>query len=56
MQTRRTFLEAVGVQTRNFSIFMLYRAHRQQPVLSLTKVNSVRDDAEMHAGAYDFYM
>jgi AraC-like ligand binding domain len=46
----------VHVQTRNFSIFMLYRAHREQPVLSLTKVNSVWDDAEMHAGAYDFYV
>lgn len=46
----------VHIQTRNFSIFMLYRAHREQPVLSLTKVNSVWDDAEMHAGAYDFYV
>src|SRR6266478_3025126 len=46
----------VHVQTRNFSIFMLYRAHREQPVQSLTKVNSVWDDAEMHAGAYDFYV
>jgi mannose-6-phosphate isomerase-like protein (cupin superfamily) len=46
----------VHVSTRNFSIFMLYRAHREQPVLSLTKVNSVWDDAEMHAGAYDFYV
>ena len=36
----------VHVQTRNFSIFMLYRAHREQPVLSLTKVNNVWDDAE----------
>jgi mannose-6-phosphate isomerase-like protein (cupin superfamily) len=35
---------------------MLYRAHREQPVMSLTKVNSVWDDAEMHAGAYDFYV
>jgi mannose-6-phosphate isomerase-like protein (cupin superfamily) len=35
---------------------MLYRVHRDQPVLSLTKVNSVWDDAEMHAGAYDFYV
>jgi mannose-6-phosphate isomerase-like protein (cupin superfamily) len=46
----------VHVQSRNFSIFMLYRVHRDQPVLSLTKVNSVWDDAEMHAGAYDFYV
>lgn len=46
----------VHVQTRNFGIFMLYRVHRDQPVLSLTKVNSVWDDAEMHAGAYDFYV
>lgn len=45
-----------SVQSRNFSIFMLYRARREQPVLSLTKVNSVWDDAEMHAGAYDFYV
>jgi hypothetical protein len=46
----------VHVSTRNFSIFMLYRLHRDQPVLSLTKVNSVWDDAEQHAGAYDFYV
>ncbi len=46
----------VHVQTRNFSMFMLYRMHREQPVLSLTKVNSVWDDAEQHAGAYDFYI
>jgi mannose-6-phosphate isomerase-like protein (cupin superfamily) len=46
----------VHIQTRNFSIFMLYRVHRDQPVMSLTKVNSVWDDAEMHAGAYDFYV
>jgi len=46
----------VHVSTRNFSIFMLYRLHREQPVLSLTKVNSVWDDAEQHAGAYDFYV
>jgi mannose-6-phosphate isomerase-like protein (cupin superfamily) len=46
----------VHVSTRNFSIFMLYRLHREQPVLSLTKVNSLWDDAEMHAGAYDFYV
>src|SRR5260370_6257980 len=46
----------VHISTRNLSIFMLYRAHREQPVLSLTKVNSVWDDAEQHAGAYDFYV
>jgi len=46
----------VHIQTRNFSMFMLYRVHRDQPVLSLTKVNSVWDDAEQHAGAYDFYV
>ncbi len=46
----------VHVQTRNFGMFMLYRVHRDQPVLSLTKVNSVLDDAEQHAGAYDFYV
>ena len=46
----------VHVQTRNFSMFMLYRMFRDNPVLSLTKVNSVLDDAEQHAGAYDFYI
>jgi hypothetical protein len=46
----------VHISTRNFSIFMLYRAFRDQPVPSLTKVNSVLDDAEQHAGAYDFYV
>ena len=46
----------VNISTRNFAIFMLYRAHREQPVMSLTKVNSVWDDAEQHAGAYDFYV
>ncbi len=44
------------VRSRNFSIGMLYRAHREQPVLSLTKVSSVWDDAEQHAGVYDFYV
>jgi len=39
----------VHISTRNFSIFQLYRARREQPVLSLTKVNSLWDDAEMHA-------
>src|SRR5581483_6179530 len=47
---------AVRMRTRNFSMSMLYRAHREQPVLSLTKVNSVWDDAEQHAGVYDFYV
>jgi hypothetical protein len=46
----------VSVSTRNFAMFMLYRVHRDQPVPSLTKVNSVWDDAEQHAGAYDFYV
>jgi len=46
----------VHVQTRNFSMFMLYRMYRDKPVPSLTKVNSVLDDAEQHAGAYDFYI
>lgn len=46
----------VRERTRNFSMGMLYRAHREQPVLSLTKVNSVWDDAEQHAGVYDFYI
>ena len=46
----------VHLQTRNFSMFMLYRMFRDKPVPSLTKVNSVLDDAEQHAGAYDFYV
>jgi mannose-6-phosphate isomerase-like protein (cupin superfamily) len=46
----------VHVSTRNFSIFQLYRLHREQAVPSLTKVNSLWDDAEQHAGAYDFYV
>ena len=46
----------VHVQTRSFSMFMLYRMFRDKPVPSLTKVNSVLDDAEQHAGAYDFYV
>jgi hypothetical protein len=46
----------VHLQTRNFSMFMLYRMFRDKPVPSLTKVNSVLDDAEQHAGAYDFYI
>lgn len=46
----------VRERTRNFSMGMLYRVHREQPVLSLTKVNSVWDDAEQHAGVYDFYI
>jgi len=46
----------VHIQSRNFSIFMLYRMHRDHPVPSLTKVDSLWDDAEMHAGAYDFYV
>jgi len=46
----------IHVSTRNFSIFQLYRLHREQPVASLTKVNSLWDDAEQHAGAYDFYV
>ena len=43
-------------RSRNFSIGMLYRVHREEPVLSLTKVNSVWDDAEQHSGVYDFYV
>lgn len=46
----------VNIHTRNFAMFMLYRVHRDKPVPSLTKVSSVWDDAEMHAGAYDFYV
>ncbi len=46
----------VALSTRNFSMYMIYRVHRDQPVLSLTKVNSVWDDAEQHAGVYDFYV
>jgi hypothetical protein len=46
----------VDVRTRNFSMHMLYRVRRDRPVLSLSKVNSVWDDAERHAGVYDFYV
>jgi len=46
----------VALSTRNFSMYMIYRIHRDHPVLSLTKVNSVWDDAEQHAGVYDFYV
>lgn len=46
----------VHLQSRNFSMFMLYRTHRDNPVPSLTKVNSLWDDAEQHAGVYDFYV
>src|SRR5260370_22247165 len=46
----------VHVQTRNFSMFMLYRMYRDKPVTSLTKGNSVLYDAEQHAGAYEFYI
>jgi hypothetical protein len=46
----------VRLRTRNFTMSMLYRLHREQPVMSLTKVNSVWDDAEQHAGVYDFYI
>src|SRR5215467_2535416 len=46
----------VNIHTRNFAIFMLYRLHREKAVPSLSKVSSVWDDAEMHAGAYDFYV
>jgi len=46
----------VRARTRNFSMSMLYRLHREQPVASLTKVNSVWDDGEQHAGVYDFYI
>lgn len=46
----------VNIHTRNFAMFMLYRVHRDKPVPSRTKVSSVWDDAEMHAGAYDFYV
>ena len=46
----------IDLQTRTFSMYMLYRIHREQPVLSLTKANSVWDDAEQHAGVYDFYV
>jgi len=46
----------VRLRTRNFTMSMLYRMHREEPVLSLTKVNSVWDDAEQHSGVYDFYI
>src|SRR5258708_5304875 len=43
----------VHVQTRDFRLFMLYRAHREQPALTLTQVNSVCDGPERDASAYD---
>jgi hypothetical protein len=46
----------VRLRTRNFTMSMLYRMHREQPVLSLTKVDGVWDDAEQHSGVYDFYI
>ncbi|HKF55084.1 MAG TPA: hypothetical protein VKJ45_06560 [Blastocatellia bacterium] len=46
----------VRLRTRNFTMSMLYRMHREEPVLSLTKVNSLWDDAEQHSGVYDFYI
>ena len=46
----------IDLQTRNFSMYMLYRIHREQPVLSLWKVNSIWDHAEQHAGVYHFYV
>ena len=46
----------VRMRTRNFTMSMIYRSHRDKPVDSLTKVNSVWDDAEQHAGVYDFYI
>jgi mannose-6-phosphate isomerase-like protein (cupin superfamily) len=46
----------VRMSTRVFSMSMIYRSHRDAPVASLTKVNSVWDDAEQHAGVYDFYI
>jgi mannose-6-phosphate isomerase-like protein (cupin superfamily) len=60
-QTASGSTQAIGggpvrLRTRNFSMGMLYRMHREQPVLSLTKVNSVWDDAEQHSGVYDFYI
>ena len=44
------------MRTRMFTMSMIYRSHREKPVESLTKVNSVWDDAEQHAGVYDFYI
>jgi len=52
----QSFAAAGAYFHAQFSIFQLYRVRREQPVLSLTKVNSLWDDAEMHAGAYDFYV
>jgi len=46
----------VRVRTRTHTMGMLYRAHREEPVSSLTGVMSVWDDAEQHAGVYDFYI
>ena len=46
----------VRVRTRTHSMSMFYRAHHNAPVASLTKKMSVWDDAEQHAGVYDFYI
>src|SRR5262249_42880300 len=46
----------VRVRTRTHSMSMFYRAHHNEPVASLTKKMSVWDDAEQHAGVYDFYI
>ncbi|MBZ5728996.1 MAG: AraC family ligand binding domain-containing protein [Acidobacteriia bacterium] len=46
----------VRVRARTHTMSMLYRAHREQPVASLTGVMSLWDDAEQHAGVYDFYI
>src|SRR5207245_9762204 len=43
---------AVHIQTRNFSIFMLCRVDRDQPVLCPTQVDRFWHDAAMPAGAY----
>ena len=46
----------VRFRNRNFSMSLIYRTHRDTEVESLTKVRSVWDDAEQHAGVYDFYI
>jgi mannose-6-phosphate isomerase-like protein (cupin superfamily) len=46
----------IRVRTRTHSMTMLFRRHREAPVSSLTGVMSRWDDAEQHAGVYDFYV
>lgn len=48
--------DLVRVRTRTHSMTLFYRAHHDKPIPSLTKVMSTWDDAEQHAGVYDFYI